>query len=280
MSPHSAGIASTIRSLQPTLSSILFTAIESSIVGNDEVPFINSLVPQLDHVLGTTLRSLGVSASTRSQSVHGRPLVDYVDSTGVSRRCELADILFVVKYQQPGGGYEARYALYQAKCARTPASTRCAIDPIQLELLRTWPSFSFGLAAHGGPVSYAFAPLPADDFGSYVLMQRRPALGGQLVPAGPPPNSPCYGWITAADAVHRAGPVSVDFVHVPSHSCPDEMLFEQLAFSYGEPDGNPNVKALVDALYRYVGLLPDPPAEFDGYQGQGAFWVLECRIEG
>ncbi len=51
----------------------------------------------------------------------------------------------------------------------------------------------------------------------------------------------------------------------------------------GEPHSNPNVSGLIDALYRYTGLAPDPPSEFKGYASEespdSAFVAFEICVD-
>lgn len=272
MTTHSRSLSALIRSHQAALQPLLFADLEDSIVGNNEVPFIKAFVPKLASTLATALTGPGLTVVTRQAVVHAKPKVDYVNAAGQKENCELADILFVVKYIQPGGSYEARYVFYQAKCAQHDKTTVCDIDQAQLELLRDWPTFEFGLKAHGGSVKHSVSPT-TDELGSYLLMQRRPSKGGMMVPSG---TGACYGWIAPAATVSALGPTHVDCAAIATYGCPDMVLLDQIAFAYGEPDGNPYLKTLIDAVYRHVGLAPDPPDEFEGYyEDDGAFAVIE-----
>ncbi len=275
MTPYSSSMSALIRSRQTTLQPLLFADLESSIVGNNEVPFIKAFVPKLTATLTSALSGPGLSVTTRQVVVHAKPKVDYINVAGRKANCELADILFVVKYAQPSGGYEARYVFYQAKCAQHDKTTVCDIDQTQLELLRDWPTFEFGLKAHGGPVAHSITTT-TNELGSYLLMQRRPVKGAMMVPSGP---GTCYGWIAPAATIDKEGPLHVDCATIATYGCPDMILLEQIAFAYGEPDGNPNLKTLIDAVYRHVGLAPDPPDEFEGYyEEDGAFAVIEMVV--
>lgn len=107
-------------------------------------------------------------------------------------------------------------------------------------------------------------------------MQRRPALGDTKVPVN---SGLCYGWIAPAATIDLVGPLHVDCATIGSYSCPDITLLEQVALSYGEPSGDLAVKCLIDAVYRHVGLAPDPPDEFEGYyEERGIFAVIELIV--
>jgi hypothetical protein len=182
----------------------------------------------------------------------------------------LADILVVVKYHLPGGVREKNSILYQVKMAGQ-GSTRCTIDQTQLELLATWPTFEFG-KGQGGPIQHTVQPIGLE-FGSYMLEPRNPNKRNYAIDR-------CYGVVPTAHMVRSEGPTTVDLKHLPYTRGDAQGLFSLLAFEIGEHDSNATVKNLVDALYRYVGLTPDPPNEFDDYSNtKGIFLLIEIRVE-
>lgn len=138
MTNYSTALSAKVRASFPSLQPQVFDALEDSIVGN-EIPFIKAFVPKLAVKLSSALSGSGVTAATRQVIVHAKPKVDYVNTAGKTVNCELADILFVVKHAQPDGTYEARYAFYQVKCARSTTTTICDIDQTNLSCFETGP---------------------------------------------------------------------------------------------------------------------------------------------
>jgi|GEM_PF-2814250 hypothetical protein len=58
-------------------------------------------------------------------------------------------------------------------------------------------------------------------------------------------------------------------------------FFSHIAFEIGEHHNNQPVKQLIEALYRFVGLSPDPPDEFEDFRidtKDDAFAVIEINI--
>ena len=225
-----------------------------------EVSFFRNLLKEVKNVL-ENVKLPGLNIRCRTKETHQKPIVRVQAPRPF--QCELADLLVVVKYAFGPKQIERKSLLYQVKlCDSEPY---CKIDTDQLELSCDWPEFEFGLLSQGGPSSYSFSPHTLE-FGSFMLMRRAPALHDFI---------PCrshfcyfnsYGVSPHALAVRRSGPRTVDVSKFPYAASAAEALFSQLAFEIGEHhEWNPKIAALIDALYRHLGIDPDPPAEFDGY---------------
>ncbi len=251
-------------------------AIELSVVGRAEVPFLTELADYLPAVLQQSLTRAGVAANVRVRKVHQSPQVDYKNAVGKDVRCELADLLMVVKYFVPSG-IEAKSIFHQVKSADGKGNS-CKIDEVQLELLHQWPPLKFGRAAHGGPQPYHVMPwMP--EFGSYMLMRRAPAKGGVISAV-----RPAYGVSPTAWRVEDSGPARVDLTTLPYTLMVQSALLNQIVFESGEPHHHGNVDQLINAVYRYIGWQPDPPEEFYGYlkdcqqKKDCVFVVIEVRV--
>lgn len=279
LSRESKEIATRIGTASSMIRGQIALAVEQSVVGRDEVPFITALTQNLPLFLDNALAGVALAAHTRTTKIHQKPRVRYQNSLGATVSCELGDLLFVVKYYLPGGKLEAKSVIHQAKSSVYVGDPRCNIDPTQLELIREWPGFEFGRVAAGGPQIYKPVPWTLE-FGSYMLMRRRPNQGDHLAAFRRD-----YGVVPSAWRVHDAGPGVVDIVTIPFTLLAATGLFNHVAFMNGEPHANPTVKNLVEALYRFVDWAPDPPGEFDGYYNdytnqpdEGGFAVIEVNI--
>lgn len=264
-------IATAIQAGSPAIAPAINQAFDNSIVGcTSEVAFLRSLIREATQALGG-LSIPGVSITSQFAEIHQKPIVTY-DS---NKRCELGDLLVVIKYIGSDGSFEAKSIIYQIKLAGS-GTTKCHIDRKQLDLLCDWPSFSFGTAAPGGPRTYTVTPTTLE-FGSFMLEQRNPPSGGYLTW-----RPHCYGVCPHAMLTRSLGPGTVD-IGRPFYARGDaHNLFSHLAFEIGEHHSNQQVKDLVEALYRCVGLSPDPPAEFGDYlieSEDDSFAVLEVRLE-
>lgn len=278
---HTKYLATQVQLHAAALRGAIHNAVEQSVVGRDEVPFIHELVTNLPAYLNPAFAAAGINAQVRATVVHKRPIVGYTSAAGNPERCELADILFVVKYLQPNGTFDGKAILHQAKATKTAGSMICDIDQRQLELLVDWPTFEFGLAAAGGPQPYSIAPT-TQEFGSYMLMRRRPVVGQHIAP-----NRRDYGIAPSAWIVSAAGPATANISALPFSLLASSIIFNHVAFIHGEPHATAGVQQLVNALYRYVSWLPDPPDEFDGYSTSKPtatrdplFAIFEVKITG
>jgi len=107
-----------------------------------EVACITNLIqvalPRVDAVWRGALKAVGVQARLQGVVCHGHPRVRY---PGASARCELGDFLLVHDHQPDSGPLERRAVIVQAKVFHL-AGVR-AKNPIQLELYRRWPRFTY-----------------------------------------------------------------------------------------------------------------------------------------
>lgn len=95
------------------------------------------------------LRPYGLTAKLYGVFCHGSPQVSFADASGVTRRCELADLLLVVDDCTGGPISDRRAVLVQAKlfsAARTISTSGPAAH--QLDLFTRWPSFNFTAAIY------------------------------------------------------------------------------------------------------------------------------------
>lgn len=265
-------IATILEANSAVLKNGLYSAFDASLVGcTNELQFLRSLIKEITRFLAG-LSIPGVQLGARLQEIHQKPIVIYGPD---KKQCELGDLLVVVKYYDSLGSFEAKSIIYQIKLAKKN-TTRCDIIPKQLDLLCDWPSFSFGKASSGGPQSYTINPVTLE-FGSFLLEQRAPQSGNYLQF-----KHRCYGVGPHARLVRQIGPYSIDITQ-PIYARGDaNNFFSHLVFEIGEHHSNQPVRDLIEALYRYAGLSPDPPCEFDGYsseEGDGGFAVLEISVK-
>lgn len=260
-------------------------AIKNALVGkNLEREVLEGLLTELPAHL-EALEIPDVKFQCRHKKIHQKPIV----STPAGR-CELGDMLVVVKYHLPDHTCVAKSIVYQLKLA-TAGKTSCRIDKKQLALLRDWPCFSFGQRRDGGSQEYLIRP-ESMEFGSYMLEPRCPEAkhgeGRWLVSRGTPFGASIttffspYGSCPTAWQCIEDSQTSAD-IH-PSHPTvlPDVFAFlAHLLFQSGEPHSNHDVHRLVSALYRFTGLAPDPPDEFVEFQKRDeddGFLVLEINV--
>jgi len=265
MNQFSKNISVTIRQHAQSIRSGLHTAFEVSILGcQKELQFLNNLLSQI----GTYLNSLsipGVQFSVRQKLIHQKPLVNTQNG-----RCEIGDLLIIVKYHQPTGAVETKSIIYQVKLCRSGTHV-CNISQPQLNLLCEWPQFSFGSATYNVTPQFL-------EFGSYMLEPRNAAPGNYL-----PHKYQCYGISPDAPLVRAFGPAAVNITSLVYARGDANNFFSHLIFEIGEHHNNQTVKNLIDALYRYMGWLPDPPNEFKEdyieYKDDG-FGIIEVNVKG
>jgi hypothetical protein len=281
-------IAAWLRSGAEFISARVADAFEQAVVGRgSEILFFRELIANLKRRL-EPLRIPGARFSCRLAEIHQKPIVETPNY-----RCELGDLLMVVKYHPIEADSEVKSIIYQVKMADKGSSNqRCKLDKNQLNLLTRWPEFRFGRKADGGTRAYRIAPSSLE-FGSYLLAPRSARQGQVLTPwevdtpldfgtaslvwkrsYGLGPTAwDCYAEGTASIPLTKSAHLVADVDAVVGH----------LLFSKGENHLNSEVRELVAALYRYVGLDPDPPAEFDGFSTEPGrekgFAVLEVNVE-
>jgi len=271
-SKEAKNISNLIRSNSTVIRKEIRIAFESSIVGcSSELQFFRNLINELTKFL-SNLSISGLNISCRCKEIHQKPIVRPTAPSSW-RSCELGDLLIVIKYQLSSGDVETKSIIYQVKLAKG-TSSYCDIDQDQLTLLSDWPPFEFGLNANGGPNVYHITPITVE-FGSFML-EPRGAIRGQYLP----PSS-SYGICPYALLVRSHGPKSINISGRIYARKDSTNFFSHLAFEIGEPHSNKPVADLVDALYRHIGLHPDPPDELEGYykeiNGDG-FGIIEVNV--
>lgn len=285
LSREAQGVASFLRSTCELIYVPVAKAFEQSVPGSgSEVAFFRKLIRELSNRLGEIQLPIA-RFSCRIAEVHQKPIV----KTN-SYRCELGDLLVVVKYHPLSSQMEAKSVLFQAKMSRS-RSRWCKLDQKQLDLLRRWPPFEFGRERDGGPRRYDLRPRSLE-FGSYMLEPRNAAKNSVLsqwrpdIPLEYGHSSGSwertFGLCPTAWDCFWDGPEGVE-LRKESHLLPDvDAIVGQVIFHRGEHHSNSGVRDLVEALYRYVGLESDPPKEFEGFVEESeddGFAVLEVNVE-
>ncbi len=256
-----------------------------------EVQYFRNLFPRIVEVLdGFSVKDILVRC--QAKEVHQKPIVQY----GRGKRCELGDYFVNVKYYDGDKLLGRKLVVYQFKMedargrttsTRTrhrPQKHTWKIDQKQLELLCDWPTFAFGNAAHGYN-SFTLTPR-SPDLGSYWLAQRNSEYlhrWGLFFPY-------CFGFGIVAPAlsiraqqekrtvsIHEDRPLKCGVL------CGGVALASQMIWRYGElVETGTATDDFLEALYRYVGLSPDPPGEFEGFtvkrDDSGGFWGIEIRV--
>lgn len=257
-------IATTLRNNSSQIKMALQKVFEASILKSQtETVFLHLLFDGISRVFESQPVQ-GIQFSTRCAIIHKKPIV--ASNYG---RCELGDLLVVVKYHPSPRTVEAKSIIYQTKLTRRQ-TTICDIDRTQLRLLSEWPQFSFGKS------TYHLQPVTLE-FGSYMLEKRNPVRGVFLTG-----RFDCYGICPDARLLRRIATNSkVDIKSYMYARGDHSNFFSHLAFEIGEPHSNTSVCNMVEALYRYVGLSPDPPDEFEGFYtdaSEDGFGVLELSV--
>lgn len=105
-------------------------AFETAVVGcTREIDFLRIFPAELDRFLSGFFVPNAILAC-RVSKIHQKPIVSW--DTG---RCELGDLLIVVKYHLLGGIVETKSVIYQVKLTRR-GTMGFDIDLTQLQLLR------------------------------------------------------------------------------------------------------------------------------------------------
>lgn len=260
-------------------------SFENAVVGNTrEVDFLRVLIKEMSARCGN-MTIPGATITSRFAEIHQKPIVETPNY-----RCELGDLLVVVKYRLLDHTTESKSILYQVKLSDT-TRTKYKIDQNQLDLLTNWPEFAFGRAIHGPKNKFRIAPNTAE-FGSYLLAPRNPEKGQTLaweadIPAvlgiGTGSLPPTYGVCPTALQCQALGPRSVKVDEKMLDVLADvDAFLSHLCFQIGESHTNVGVKNLISALYRYADLEPDPPHEFDDFSSEESrdvqFSVLELCV--
>lgn len=279
------GIASSLRSTCGLIFEPIAEAFAVAVLNcRSEVKFFKKLIRELrDRLNGFELPL--AKFSCRIAEIHQKPLVQ-TDRY----RCELGDLMITVKYHPLHSRKQAKTVIYQAKMSEG-RSRVCKIDQNQLNLLRTWPTFRFGRKRQGGVREYSIRPRTIE-FGSYMLEPRNAQSASEIGPweldvpleygMASGRWRKTFGLCPTAWDCFWEGPKRIDLAK-QSHLLPDaDAVLGQILFSRGEHHSNREARDLVRALYRYVGLAPDPPAEFTGFSRESqedGFAVLEINVE-
>ena len=245
---------------------------ESAIIGtSNELNFINKLVKEFENNYAL-LSPNGYKLNINSAIIHHKPIVSYIFNGNIIR-CELGDMLVTIKYHLSSGAIETKSIIYQIKLAKGD-SDKCIIDNDQLVLMSYWPSLYFGKKSDGGQKEYRVFPITLE-FGSYMLELRSPKSENRLK------YYKSYGTCPYAIQIMTYGPKEIYLNKGMYCRCDYSNIFSQLAFDIGESHINTGICNLVEALYRYIGMAPDPPHEFDEYSnvidGDG-FSVMEINV--
>lgn len=100
-SPDAKAISTRITSEVRDIRATIKIAVEQSVLGKDEVPFLVELSNRLPPALDSALLAAGLASATRAVKIHQKPKVTYRNKAGNNVSCELGDLLFVVKYHVP-----------------------------------------------------------------------------------------------------------------------------------------------------------------------------------
>ena len=120
--------------------------------------------------------------------------------------------------------------------------------------------------------SQSYIYLKTLEFGSFMLEPRQGNVRLRYL---------YYGACPCAMIVRENRPKQISIPSLPYTRSDVNNFFSHLAFEIGEHHSNKPVKQLVDALYRYVGMEPDPSHEFDGYWEEikdDGFAIIEINI--
>lgn len=277
-----------------------------------EVHYVRAFAERVENAWGSTVWGSGtrrLQVRTRVRSIHGRAIVEIIAD---GSRCELGDLLLVVKYTKGATVLGQKVVVFQAKLGRSGWD----INPIQHRLLSEWPPFRFGnTQRHAGPHQFHLRPRERE-FGSYLLARR--TSGMDPLPQGYPgcydycplsllpdwrilvavtssnlmPGTPVvfqthahcpYPWVPVAIACDAPAVPRFRTLH-PQYlrygRCLISELFDVLTWRRGEwVEPGSTMHDFVSALYRLVGLQEDPPGEFEGYhQEEGGFTILEITV--
>jgi hypothetical protein len=110
------------------------TAKEVACVKN----LIQVALPEVEAAWYRHLQKAGISATLQGAVCHGHPWVRY---SGAAARCELGDFLLVHDHRPDPASLQRRAVLVQAKVFHLKGVR--ARNPIQLNLYRRWPRFTY-----------------------------------------------------------------------------------------------------------------------------------------
>lgn len=240
---------------------------ESVLNATTEVDFFRRLIRALEARL-SDVSLPGIVVSCRTAEIHQKPIV-----RSELGRCELGDLLVVVKYKWVSQPIEAKSIIYQVKLSADSESTNYHINQTQLELLSRWPTFEFG-RTQAGYSTYSIRPRTLE-FGSYMLEPRSP-------PRTYRPKYGCFGACPHAEAVMSIRSSTIDVRNFKYVRGDVSSFFSHIAFEIGEHHSNRQVSNLIDALYRFADMTPDPPKEFIEFSSEASdtatFGIMEITV--
>lgn len=224
----------------------------------------------------------------RAGFIHQRPYAFFVQPSKIAGRvkCELGDILYVVKDMDPAGNLiSARAAFLQAK----QGLSSWFIEPHQLEFLANIKKvqFRFGNSVFkkGGCKPCIYQGLPHSGEMAYYLL-----LGGQeelcYSVTRVKKRQPLYqhGFSLGPNRTIRCKQANVDFcVNHDSHL---QFLISLLSGTNGA-NLSGGMREIVELIYKRIGWVLDPPEEFaDNFveDGRGMAiieisFIPECRTD-
>lgn len=229
---------------------------------NGEVQYFRYFFNDLSIYLNSISFS-GINFDCQTVEIHQKPIVSFHPG----KRCELGDYFVSVKYVDGNGRLLGKkLVIYQFKMGR---NNKFKIDQVQLELLRNWPTFTFG-RRNFGVNTYNLRP-KTPDLGSYWLALRE--------------NSDYSFAASATDIYNYQVSNKIGFNELNKIILTGQVaLLLQLGWRYGEyVQENSDMNDFFDTLYRYVGFDPDPPDEFIGFMtdknSDESFWGIEVKIK-
>ena len=201
--------------------------------------------------------------SVRAGFIHQRPYAFFVQPSKIAGRvkCELGDILYVVKILDPAGNLlSARAAFLQAK----KGTGSWFIEPHQIEFLHNIKKvqFRFGNSVFkkGGCKPCIYQGLPHRGEMAYYLL-----IGGQdqlcYSASRVKKEQPLYqhGFSLGANRAIRCKQANIDFcINHDSHL---QFLCSLLVGTHGA-ELRGKMREVVELIYKRIGWVLDPPEEF------------------
>jgi len=211
LTPHLASAANT------EINKILRTGATSvqQKVPTGEVGFVAAFVlggvPAIASAWKQHLKSCGLSLKMSGVFCHQNPMASFIDSSGVSRTCELADLLIVLDDLRPGTLTTRWAVLIQAKLASAGGGQKLSTqrDLTQLDLLANWPRFTLPAGFATGHRDFSSCTYAGSviECGRYGLIDKQPnPVWHQQAPANSmPAGGDELGTFMARMVENRAG---------------------------------------------------------------------------
>lgn len=210
-------------------------------------------------------------------------------------RVEPGDILFVVKHKnQFGRIQEKRVSFVQVKISKNPNEFSWDIQYHQQEFALNHRKYQF----HFGNQTSKKAGIPPKTtftltskskwLFSYLLMSMRKmhfSVSPTFVEIYRPVHCPTTKGTPFKFYFFGRYPLTPESLSVRINNEFVGSWYPIWAYKFLQRNGigahaeTGDLKDLVDALYRLVGLLPDPPEEFEGYTEEGTFGIIEFTIQ-